>query len=211
MRKIIALISVFLILFTVPCYAVSWSEIQQEGEAFETEGRERTYIEEQDTANLVNGLANILTTIGIIVLLIGFLIIGIKYMTATPDQAAKLKTKLVGLVVSGIVIVGAFGIWKTVGEFFNSENATSYTTRDRISSNNSNNIELLSIKIIPATKLIRINETYRITIQKTPSNATKNAQIAYTSNNSGVASVDENGKVTGISEGTAVITAIAQN
>lgn len=211
MKRIIALISVFLILFTVPCCAVSWSEIQQEGDTFESEGREHTYIEQKDTANLVNGLANILTTIGVIVLLSGFLIIGIKYMTATPDQAAKLKTKLVGLVVSGVIIIGAYGVWITAGKFFNMDEATEYTTSEKIAQNNSNDIELTSIKIIPATKLIRVNESYRITIQKTPANARKNTEIIYTSSNSGVASVDENGSVTGISEGTAVITATAQN
>ena len=32
-------------------------------------------------------------------------------MTATPEEAAKLKTKLVGLVIAGSVILGAWGIW----------------------------------------------------------------------------------------------------
>lgn len=39
-------------------------------------------------------------------------------MVASPDEAAKLKTKLVGLVVSGVVIMGAFGIWTLAKTFF---------------------------------------------------------------------------------------------
>ena len=39
---------------------------------------------------------------------------GIKYLTAGPEAQAKLKVQLIGVVVSGVVIFGAYGIWKTV-------------------------------------------------------------------------------------------------
>ena len=39
---------------------------------------------------------------------------GIKYLTAGPEAQAKLKTQLIGVVVSGIVIFGAYGIWSMV-------------------------------------------------------------------------------------------------
>jgi hypothetical protein len=42
------------------------------------------------------------------------LYMGIKYITATPDSQARLKQQLIGLVVSGIVIFGAYFIWKIV-------------------------------------------------------------------------------------------------
>ncbi len=48
----------------------------------------------------------------------GILIVGIKYMTATPEEAAKLKTKLVGLVIAGIVIIGAYAIWRLAYNLF---------------------------------------------------------------------------------------------
>lgn len=41
-------------------------------------------------------------------------------MTATPDVAAKLKTKLIGLTVAGIVILGAWGIWNLTLTFLSS-------------------------------------------------------------------------------------------
>ena len=39
---------------------------------------------------------------------------GIKYLTAGPEAQAKLKTQLVGVVVSGMVIFGAYFIWSIV-------------------------------------------------------------------------------------------------
>lgn len=48
------------------------------------------------------------------ILVAGTVVIGIKYMLATPDQKAKLKTQLVGIVVATIVIYGAIFIWATL-------------------------------------------------------------------------------------------------
>ena len=53
-----------------------------------------------------------------ILIIVGLLIIGIRYMMASPEEAAKLKGQLVGLVVSGIVIFGAYSIWALVVNFF---------------------------------------------------------------------------------------------
>ena len=39
---------------------------------------------------------------------------GIKYLTAGPEAQAKLKVQLIGVVVSGMVIFGAYSIWKLV-------------------------------------------------------------------------------------------------
>lgn len=48
------------------------------------------------------------------ILVIGVVVIGIKYMLAAPDQKAKLKTQLVGLAVATIVIYAARYIWATL-------------------------------------------------------------------------------------------------
>ena len=88
-------------------YGFSWSDIKSKAQDFENGGVQKQF----DVGAIVSNIANILTTIGVVVILAGLLIIGIKYMIASPDEAAKIKTKLVGLAVSGIVILGAFGIW----------------------------------------------------------------------------------------------------
>ena len=60
-------------------------------------------------------LGQVLTTIGAGVLVAVTTFMGIKYIMAGPETQAKLKQQLIGVVVSGIVIFGAYGIWRTVG------------------------------------------------------------------------------------------------
>lgn len=60
------------------------------------------------------GLGQILTLVGAGVMVAVTSIMGIKYLTSPPDKQAVLKQQLVGLVVAGIVIFGAYGIWKAV-------------------------------------------------------------------------------------------------
>lgn len=67
-----------------------------------------------DMKNIIVPIANILTAIGVFVLVGVTIIMGIKYMFATPDEAAKLKQQLIGLVVSAVVVLGATAIWKIV-------------------------------------------------------------------------------------------------
>ena len=95
---------------------LGWPSIKGKGESFIEKGTKNA--PKLDASNLVQDAANILTTIGVVIVLAGILIIGIKYMMASPEEAAKLKTKLVGLAISGIVIIGAFGIWKLAITFF---------------------------------------------------------------------------------------------
>ena len=67
-----------------------------------------------DLKQIVIPVINILTVIGVFVLVAVTIIMGIKYMFATPDVAAKLKQQLIGLVVSAVVVLGATAIWKIV-------------------------------------------------------------------------------------------------
>ena len=57
-------------------------------------------------------LGKLLTMIGTgtMVAVTGYM--GIKYMTSSPETMGKLKIQTVGLLVSGIVIFGAYNIWK---------------------------------------------------------------------------------------------------
>lgn len=73
-----------------------------------------------DMKDIVIPIANILTAVGAIVLVAVTIIMGIKYMFASPDEAAKLKQQLIGLVVAGVVILGATAIWKIVYNILNS-------------------------------------------------------------------------------------------
>lgn len=61
-----------------------------------------------------SSLGSILTTIGAGVMVAVVTYMGIKYLTSGPEAQAKLKIQLIGVVVSGCVIFGAYTIWKIV-------------------------------------------------------------------------------------------------
>lgn len=56
-------------------------------------------------------VGKILVIIANAVVIICVAVMGIKWITASPDKQGKLKQQLIGLVVSIIVIYGAVGIW----------------------------------------------------------------------------------------------------
>lgn len=68
----------------------------------------------EEFATMFVGVGQILVAIGTITILIVAAITAIRWLTATPDKQAKLKTQLIGLVISIIVIFGAIGIWNVV-------------------------------------------------------------------------------------------------
>lgn len=60
------------------------------------------------------GIGQLLTLFGAGVMVAVVTFMGIKYLTASPDKQAALKQQLVGVVVAGVVIFGAYGIWSMV-------------------------------------------------------------------------------------------------
>ena len=112
-------ITIFLIIICcivlIPNKTYAWSEVKGDADTFIGVGLGQK--RKLDISSPVNTAASILTTIGVVIVLGGILILGIRYMTASPQEAAKLKTRAIGLVVSGVVILAAFGIWQLVGNF----------------------------------------------------------------------------------------------
>lgn len=84
----------------------TWTQIGQ------NQGGSR--ISGNEIGNILKPIVNILTAIGVIALIVITMIMGIKYMFATPEEAAKLKQQLIGLVVSAVVVLGATAIWKII-------------------------------------------------------------------------------------------------
>ena len=60
------------------------------------------------------GLGQLLTMVGAGVMVAVVSYMGINYIMSPPDKQAALKQQLIGVVVAGIVIFGAYGIWKAV-------------------------------------------------------------------------------------------------
>lgn len=70
-----------------------------------------------DTSSITKdfvGLGQILTMIGAGVMVAVVSYMGIKYIMSPPDKQAALKQQLIGVVVAGIVIFGAYGIWSAI-------------------------------------------------------------------------------------------------
>lgn len=65
-------------------------------------------------------IGQILTYIGAGVLVGAMAYMGILYIISPPDKQAKLKQQLIGLVVSAVVIFGAYYIWKFIVELLES-------------------------------------------------------------------------------------------
>ena len=103
--------------FTQPVVeATSFNDMNGSIKKWLDQGREDGggLIDEKGIGNILKPIIEILTAIGVIVLVAVTVIMGIKYMFATPEEAAKLKQQLIGLVVSSVVVLGAAAIWKVV-------------------------------------------------------------------------------------------------
>ena len=119
----IGLILLFLvgIVFTTTIEASSsltLDSIDQAAKNFEQAGSKQTLISQEQIINAVLPIGQMLTAVGVAVLFGAIMLLGIKYMKSQPEERGKLKQQLIGLVISGIVIFGAFTIWRIAYNFF---------------------------------------------------------------------------------------------
>lgn len=111
-----AVLMMFLVVFLSCSYSVkalTLSEMEDKANDFIDKGAETSIDYEKVTDEFVD-LGQILTMIGVGVMVAVTTYMGIKYLTAGPEAQAKLKVQLIGVVVSGVVIFGAYGIWSIV-------------------------------------------------------------------------------------------------
>ena len=96
--------------------ASTLSEMMDQANNFVQAGQESagTEIDYNEAVTPIAAIGSILTTVGVAVMLGATAYMGIKYLVSGPDARAKLKQQLIGLVVSGVVIFGAYYIWKIV-------------------------------------------------------------------------------------------------
>ena len=116
--KVIFIINIILFLiFSIYVYAEDrdLSEVFQVGEDFISEGSETdlNFIDDETVAS-VNDIGRFLTAVGLTILVCVTLIMGIKYMMATPNDKAKLKKRLIGLLIASFVIFFSYTIWSTI-------------------------------------------------------------------------------------------------
>ena len=120
-KKAFIVISLFFTIITIfncnyyKVEALTLKEMQNETQNFMTTGKDEAgKIKSEGLFDDLKDMGAILTTIGGGVMVAVTLYMGIKFIIATPEAQAKLKQQLIGLLVSGIVIFGAYFIWKIV-------------------------------------------------------------------------------------------------
>ena len=131
MNKKVLISSIIIIFFIFSNCSVSiasdfsWNKIEDQSKNFINTGKsnpgEVSTIDSNSlqVRNVINTIGQILTTIGIGVLLVTILVLGIKYMVAEPNEAAKIKKQAIGLAISGIVLLGAYNIWVVLYNLMN--------------------------------------------------------------------------------------------
>lgn len=115
-KRIIMIMIVFQIIFIPISNAFSLDSVIDSGNKFIQDGSNASndVINENEVKVMVGDVYNILVAIGVgLAVLIGA-VLGIKYMTGTIEEQAKIKETLIPYAIGCIVVFGAFGIWKIV-------------------------------------------------------------------------------------------------
>lgn len=122
------LLTIILLLF---CIVTIWNqnvyalgEIIQSGEKFENAKvnyiingvHNDMEIQGKHLQEMSNTIYNILLLLGIIIAVIWGLVLGMKFMTGSIEEQAKVKESLIPYIAGCVIVFGAFTIWKLVLE-----------------------------------------------------------------------------------------------
>lgn len=117
--NIICILIILLCVFTTFSYATdSPDDWLQQGKDFINTGSKGNTINVNDAKNALIPVGQALVAIASVILVVVTVVMGIKWMLCeSAEEKAKLKTQLIGLTVSVIVIFGAQIIWSMVYSF----------------------------------------------------------------------------------------------
>ena len=116
---ILFLIIAFVGVFTNKVFASGLSDVLSSGNSFISSGSSGPTVNEKLLQETSSQIFNILLTLATIIDLVVGVIIGIKLMTSEAENKAEAKKSLVVFVVGSVVVFGAFGIWKVLVTFLN--------------------------------------------------------------------------------------------
>ena len=118
---------------TEPTRVAGLSDIISAGKSFITTGSQNTPANTSidEFATELAPIGAILAGVGVVVFLAVLAIMAIKWITAKPDQKAKLQQQFVGYVVAAIVFFGAVGIWTLVQNIMQQVDDNIGTSADR--------------------------------------------------------------------------------
>ena len=110
--KIILMIIIFfttLIVLTTHSNAID--SIIEDADSFLGKGADET-LDFGQIKTVSDNLYNLFFIVGVVVTVLVGMVIGIKFMTESAEEKAKIKEALVPYIIGCVIIYGAFGIWK---------------------------------------------------------------------------------------------------
>lgn len=115
-KKIITLMIIFQIIFIPIVNASTMDSIFEDGDKFLQDGKQdgNNLISQDQLKGEINKVYNVLFALGVGLSVIIGAVLGIKYMTGSIEEQAKIKETLIPYAIGCIVVFGAFGIWKIV-------------------------------------------------------------------------------------------------
>ncbi|MGN1299373.1 MAG: hypothetical protein ACI4UE_05270 [Candidatus Scatovivens sp.] len=114
LKKINIILTIILLISLVispTIFADDFSDVIGEANSWLEKGKENNNVDTTSITSKLKPIAQALTTIGVGILLCVTAFMGIKWVTAKPDEQAKLKQQTIGLLISAIVVMGAYTIW----------------------------------------------------------------------------------------------------
>ena len=126
--KVIFILILLTIIFSINTEVKGWSQIIQDGKDFIQTGENSGEGQLKDSSkleDLSSYLYNILLAAGVIVAVVVATILGIQFMVGGAEGQAKVKEMLVPFIVGCIIVFGGFGLWKIAITVGNSLESTS--------------------------------------------------------------------------------------
>ena len=165
-------------------------------------------VNEDSLSDFSSQLYNILLAIGISAAVIVGGIIGIKLITSSVEQKAQVKKFLVPYVIGCIIVFGGFGIWKlAVTSLQGSTDSLEASSSSSTTPTDELEIADPSTTITLDRTLIILDPNRQSTAQLTATITPGEADLKWISSNSSVASVNDSGRISAKSIGSATITA----
>ena len=117
-KLIFSILIIFLIFFVCSFKVYATDSIIEGADKFLEEGN-KNILNMGSIEEVSNTLFNIFSILGTAFVVIVGAILGIQFITASPEGKAEIKEKLIPYTVGSVVIFGAIGIWAFVANVLN--------------------------------------------------------------------------------------------
>lgn len=120
LKRIILILIVLMLLFSINSKILAWSEVVSDGKDFISQADSSEANFNAAALQEVSGyLYNILLAAGVVIAVIVATVLGMQFMLGGAEGQAKVKEMMIPFIVGCIIVFGGFGFWKiaiTVGQ-----------------------------------------------------------------------------------------------